>query len=138
MSRKSRATLSYASGSPAEIDARNGYVKARLGAGAFRHEVGTDVHEPLRYRRSCVGWWAIFPTLGGGARVLLKRAHALAGRRNRNRLSVPARRRAMFGRCRTTTATAAPAANTITGHGSPMSTETTGSEQAATIDATDA
>src|SRR5262249_19031001 len=74
----------------------------------------------------------------GRARVLLESAYALAGRRNRNLLSVPARRRAMFARCRTTTATAAPAAKMSTGHGSPMSTAITGSEQAATIDAKDA
>ena len=36
---------------------------------------------------------------------------------NRKRLSVPERSRAMFARCSTTTATAAAAAKTITGHG---------------------
>jgi hypothetical protein len=44
----------------------------------------------------------------------------------------------MFGRCNTTTASAAKAAKTITGHGSRSTTAATGSEIAAEIDATDA
>jgi hypothetical protein len=44
----------------------------------------------------------------------------------------------MLGRWRTTTANAAQAAKTITGHGSRSTTAATGSEIAAEIDATDA
>ena len=60
-----------------------------------------------------------------------------AGRRNRKRVSVPARRRLMFGRCRRITASAAIDPNAITGHGSSSATAITGSEIAATIDATE-
>ena len=61
-----------------------------------------------------------------------------ASRPKRNRLSVPARRRAMLARCSSTTATAASAPKTITGHGSPRSAATTGSDAAARIDASEA
>ena len=44
----------------------------------------------------------------------------------------------MFGRWRTTTASAAAVAKTITGHGSPSTAAATGSETAAEIDATEA
>jgi hypothetical protein len=44
----------------------------------------------------------------------------------------------MFGRWSTTTASAATAAKTITGHGSRSTTAATGSEIAAEMDATDA
>ncbi len=44
----------------------------------------------------------------------------------------------MFVRWRLTTATAAAAAKAITGHGSPIKTAISGSEQAATIEATEA
>src|SRR3954453_20240051 len=58
--------------------------------------------------------------------------------RKRKRLSVPERSRAMFVRCRMTTATAAPVAKMITGHVSPSNAAATGSEAAANIDANDA
>ena len=46
-------------------------------------------------------------------------ANGVAGpRANRKRVSVPARSRLMFGRCRTSTASAASAAKAITGQGS--------------------
>jgi hypothetical protein len=67
-------------------------------------------------------------------------AQLLAGvavRLKRNRVSVPVLRRLMFGRCSTTTASAATAANAITGQGSPISAAATGSESAAVIDASD-
>jgi hypothetical protein len=44
----------------------------------------------------------------------------------------------MFERCSTTTASAAKAAKTITGHGSRSTNAATGSEIAAEIDAADA
>ena len=59
-------------------------------------------------------------------------------RLNLKRFSVPARRRAMFGRCSTSTATAAPAAKAITGQGRSSRTAATGSESAATIEASEA
>ena len=43
----------------------------------------------------------------------------------------------MFGRCSRITATAAIEPNAITGHGSPIAAAISGSEIAATIDATD-
>ena len=44
----------------------------------------------------------------------------------------------MLGRCRRTTATAAPSEKTSVGHGSPYSQATTGIATAATIEASDA
>jgi hypothetical protein len=44
----------------------------------------------------------------------------------------------MFGRCSTTTPSAAIAANAITGHGSPSPTAISGRESAARIDASEA
>src|SRR5207249_1535337 len=46
--------------------------------------------------------------------------------------------RSVLARCRTTTATVADAANAITGHGSPSSAAMTGTDSAATIEASDA
>ena len=62
----------------------------------------------------------------------------VASRPKRKRLSVPARSRPMLARCSSTTATAASAPKAITGHGSPRSTATTGSDAVARIEASDA
>ncbi len=63
---------------------------------------------------------------------------ARAVRRSCTRFSVPARRRARFGRCSKRTASAAPNENATTGHGSPRTSERTGSDKAAIIEETDA
>ena len=100
-----------------------GELRAELegGAAAERH---TELRE-----------WLTAELLRRAARPVIS---DVAGLLKRKRVSVPARRRLMFGRCRTITASAASAAKAITGQGSSSKTATTGSERAAVIEATDA
>ena len=99
----------------AEREGTVGELRAELGGGA----AGREAHEPRRLARR------------------LGRA-GFGPRRKWKRLSVPARRRAMLALCRTSTATPAIAAKTITGHGSPSASATKGSATPVTIDASEA